>query len=46
MINSIGVNSGGPLQESQATLYGIAGNAAMPLRRAQADGQPLSLDAT
>ena len=31
MTNSIGVNSGGPLHESQATLYGIVGNAAVKL---------------
>jgi hypothetical protein len=31
MTNSIGVNSGGPLQESQAALYGIGGNAAVKL---------------
>ncbi len=28
MTNSIGVNSGGPLHESRATLYGIVRNAA------------------
>ena len=31
MTNSIAVNSGGPLHESQATLYGIVGNAAVKL---------------
>ena len=31
MTNSTGVNSGGPLHESQATLYGIVGNAAVKL---------------
>ena len=31
MTNSIGVNSGGPLHESQATLYGIVGNATVNL---------------
>ncbi len=31
MTNSIRVNSGGPLHESQATLYGIVGNAAVKL---------------
>jgi hypothetical protein len=31
MTNSIGVNSGGPLHESQATLYGIVGNTAIKL---------------
>ena len=31
MTNSIGVNSGSPLHESQATLYGIVGNAAVKL---------------
>ena len=31
MTNSMGVNSGGPLNESQATLYGIVGNAALKL---------------
>ena len=31
MTDSIGVNSGGPLHESQATLYWIVGNAAVKL---------------
>ena len=31
MTNSIGVNSAGPPHESQATLYGIVGNAAIKL---------------
>ena len=31
MTNSIAVNSGGPPQESQATLYGIVGNATVKL---------------
>jgi len=37
MTNSIGVNSGGPLHESQATLYGIVGNAAVKLPDVAAD---------
>jgi len=31
MTKSIGVNSGGPLHETQAALYGIVGNAAVKL---------------